>query len=110
MEPTRPVIKVIGRGGSVEADNGKFYTHYTVNLCGTTHCTAWPTNLVGVTNYSLICGAKYKIAMATFCTCTCQFQDVDEVLKCCEEDVRALKDALERAHQEGFYFVWKFWT
>ena len=29
MELTRPAVKVIGRGGSVEADNGKFYTHYT---------------------------------------------------------------------------------
>ena len=29
MELTRPVVKVIGRGGSVEADNGKFYSPYT---------------------------------------------------------------------------------
>ena len=31
MELTRPVVKEIGRGGSVEADSGTFYTHYTYN-------------------------------------------------------------------------------
>ena len=39
MEVTRPVVKRSGRGGSVEADSGKFYTfNYVVQrIAG--HCT-----------------------------------------------------------------------
>ena len=31
MELTRPVVKVIGRGGSVGAESGNTFTHYSYN-------------------------------------------------------------------------------
>ena len=45
MELTRPVVKEIGRGGSVEADSGIFYTHYT--NCET-HKTVNTRNIYGM--------------------------------------------------------------
>ena len=46
-----------------------------------------------VTNYSLILARNYKIAMANLRTSQCQ--DGDEKLNVMNEDVRAIKDALE---------------
>ena len=45
MELTRPVVKEIGRGGSVEADSGIFYTHYTYYE---THKTENTRNIYGM--------------------------------------------------------------